>query len=265
MPIKFVEQIMTRSKKTIQLAAHLLAATVLLNSAAAAANDESISFRLSVGNSWQARNDVQIPNSELGSRFSLEEAVGEGPITAARLDVSWMMNEKHGLRVLLAPLSYTESVTFDEPVLFAGGTFNADQQTDASYKFNSWRLGYFYSLLNSEAASFRIGATLKVRDAEIRLAQGDTVSFDDDLGLVPLLYLAGTYQLSDRWTLGADFDGLAGGPGRAIDLGVGIDYSITGNWKLGAELRVLDGGADVDAVYNFARFNSAALVISGGF
>ncbi|MFT5047972.1 MAG: hypothetical protein ACI8UP_004972 [Porticoccaceae bacterium] len=90
-------------------------------------------------------------------------------------------------------------MTFDEPVLFAGGSFNPDQQTDASY------------------------------------------------------------------TLGADFDGLAGGPGRAIDLGVGIDYSISGKWKLGAEMRILDGGADVDEVYNFARFNSASLVVSDGF
>lgn len=256
---------MTRPRKTSQLATYLLVVIVLLNSAGAAASDKSISFRLSVGNSWQARNDVQIPNSELGSRFSLEEAVGEGPITAARLDVSWMINEKHGLRVLLAPLSYTESVTLDKSVLFAGGSFNPDQQTDASYKFNSWRIGYFYSFLNNESASFRLGATLKVRDAEIRLVQGDTVSFDDDLGLVPLLYLAGTYQLSDRWTLGADLDGLAGGPGRAIDLGVGIDYSISRKWKIGAELRVLDGGADVDEVYNFARFNSASLVIGGAF
>jgi len=154
--------------------------TVLLNSTAAAATEKSISFRLSVGNSWQTRNDVQIRNSELGSRFSLAEAVGEGPITTVRLDVSWMLNEKHRLRVLLAPLSYTESVTFDEPVLFAGGSSNPDQQTDASY------------------------------------------------------------------TLGADFDGLAGGLGRAIDLGVGIDYSISGKWKLGAVMRILDGGADVD-------------------
>ena len=34
---------------------------------------------------------------------------------------------------------------------------------------------------------------------------------------------------------------------------------------VGAELRVLDGGADTDSVYNFARFNSAAIVVSTGF
>lgn len=241
------------------------ALALLFISGSATASDNTINLRLSVGSSFQTRNEVQIPNTELGTRFSLKDTVGEGPVTATRLEITWQMNEKHGLRVLLAPLSYTESVTFDGPVLFTGETFEPNQISDASYKFNSWRLGYFYSLINSEVASFRVGATLKVRDAEIRLEQGDTVSFDDDIGFVPLLYLAGTYQLNNRWTIGADLDGLAGGPGRAIDLGVGLDYTLAKHWKLGAELRVLDGGADTDTVYNFARFNSAAVVLSTGF
>jgi hypothetical protein len=167
--------------------------------------------------------------------------------------------------VLLAPLSYTETVTLGQAVFFAGESFTADQLTDASYRFNSWRVGYHYSFIRNDVNSLRVGATLKVRDAEIRLVQGDTVSFDDDVGLVPLLYLAGRHRLSNRWTIGADLDGLAAGPGRAIDLGVALDFSIDDRWKIGAEVRVLDGGADTDSVYNFARFNSAAFVISTGF
>ena len=229
------------------------------------AADPSVNLRLSVGSSWQTRNDVQIPNDDLGSRFSLEEAVGAGPVSAVRFEMNWAINDRHGIRVLLAPLSYTESVQFDQPVNFAGESFSADQDTDATYRFNSWRVGYHYSLMNNDAGSLRVGATLKVRDAEIRLKQGGTESYDDDVGLVPLLYFAGDYRLSERLTFRADFDGLAGGPGRAIDLGVGLDYAITQRWQIGAEVRVLDGGADTDDVYNFARFNSAALSISTSF
>ena len=251
--------------KSFILGASALALSYLFLAGAASASENTVNLRLSVGNSWQTRNDVQIPNTELGSRFSLQEAVGEGPITATRLELKWMMNERHGLRVLLSPLSYTETISFNEPVLFAGENFAANQSTDASYTFNSWRLGYFYSLKNTDTTSLHVGATLKIRDAEIRLVQGETESFDDDVGLVPLLYLAGSYQLNKRWTIGADLDGLAGGPGRAIDLGVGLDYAITNHWKIGTELRILDGGADTDTVYNFARFNSAVVVISAGF
>lgn len=237
----------------------------LLVFAPAHAADTSVTLRLSLGSSWQVRNDVQIPNDELGSRFSLKDAAGSGPLTLARLELNWAVNEKHGLRILLAPLSYTESVRFSESVRFAGETFAADEDTNASYRFNSWRLGYHYSIMNNRAGSLRVGATLKVRDAEIRLQQGNTESYDDDVGLVPLLYLAGTYQMSERLALRADLDGLAGGPGRAIDLGVAVDYSISPRWQVGAEVRVLDGGADTDDVYNFARFTSTAIALSTQF
>ncbi len=232
---------------------------------AADAADRSIDLRISVGSSVQTRNDVQVPNTDAGTRFSLDDPADEASVTATRLELNWMYKERHGIRVLLAPLSYTRAVSFTDPVLFAGGSFAADQSLDATYKFNSWRLGYHYSMMQSDRGSFRIGATLKVRDAEIRLEQGNTVTFDDDVGLVPLLYLAGKYRLSNNWTIGADLDGLAGGPGRAIDLGVTLDYSITEHLKIGADLRVLDGGADVEDVYNFARFNSAALAVSASF
>ena len=243
----------------------MLSLLLLLALKPAIAAGPAVNIRLSVGNSWQARNDVQIPNDDLGSRFSLKDAVGTGPTPAVRFEVNWAINEKHGIRVLLAPLSYAEKATFDQTVLFAGESFNADQVTDATYRFNSWRLGYHYALMQSDAGSLRIGATLKVRDAEIRLKQGSTESYDDDVGVVPLLYLAGTYKLGNRWTIRADLDGLAGGPGRAIDLGLALDFRVAGQWQIGAEVRVLDGGADTDDVYNFARFNSAAMAISTAF
>lgn len=53
-----------------------------------------------------------------------------------------------------------------------------------------------------------MGATLKVRDAEIKLTQGS--SSDDNFGLVPLLYLGREFRYDDHWSLSADLDGLAG-------------------------------------------------------
>lgn len=229
------------------------------------AAEQPLSVRLSVGSSWQTRNDVQIPNSDQGTRFSLRDAVGSGPVPAARLEMNWSMYKRHGLRIMLAPLSYSESVEFDQPVDFDGQRFAANETTRASYRFNSWRVGYHYTFLNNEVSMFRAGATLKVRDAEIRLGQSDADSSNDDVGIVPLLYLAGSYKLNDSWKIRADLDGLAGGPGRAIDAGLALDFALTKRWSLGAEVRILDGGADTDDVYNFAQFNSAAVALSAEF
>ena len=42
-------------------------------------------IELEAGPVWQSRNDVQIPNTDAGTRFSLVDLAGKGPLPAARL------------------------------------------------------------------------------------------------------------------------------------------------------------------------------------
>ncbi len=107
--------------------------------------------------------------------------------------------------------------------------------------------------------------TAKVRDAKIALRQGPTSSQDDDLGFVPLLYFRADWSLADRWHFIFDIDALAGGPGRAIDLAVKLGYDISPRWAVTVGYRTVEGGADVDRVYNFAWFNWAAASVVFGF
>ncbi|MFK7858650.1 MAG: hypothetical protein AB8B64_07515 [Granulosicoccus sp.] len=242
---------------TFSRTTHLLALLgALLAANSATANDNALDLKLSLGGAWQSSNEVQIPNDDEGTRFSLEDIAGAGPLPAIRLEGIWNFRERHALRVLLAPLSYSETGDITEPILFAGGTFNTNQTVTGEYRFNSWRLGYRYHLRARERWDFWIGGTLKIRDAEIKLTQNGVSSSDDNLGFVPLLYLAGEYHFDSPWSIAGDLDGLAGGPGRAIDLGVSLNYQTTNRFRLGVEYRTLEGGADTDDVYNFAWFNS---------
>jgi hypothetical protein len=234
---------------------------VLAATSTAAAETPRFILELEAGPVWQTSNDVQVPNDETGTRFSLEELVGSGPWPAGRLYFTWNLNDRHGLRVLLAPLSYTETGTFDEPVDFAGARYEPGVPTDATYRFNSWRLSYRYRFHDSERWRLWVGVTAKVRDAKIELRQGDTTSQDDDLGFVPLAHFAADLRLSERWHATFDIDALAGGPGRAIDAALKVAYDVNDRWTVTAGYRTVEGGADVDDVYNFAWFNAA--VVSG--
>ncbi len=219
------------------------------------------SLELEVGPVWQSSNDVQIPNSELGTRFSLKDLVGVGPWPAGRVYFTWNINQKHGLRVLLAPLSYTETGIFDDGVLFAGESYEAGIPTEATYQFNSWRISYRYKFKDGDRWQMWVGFTAKARDAKIELRQGNTTSKDTDLGFVPLAHFSADWRFAEKWHFIVDFDGLAGGPGRAIDLALKIGYDINDRWSITAGYRTVEGGADVDEVYNFAWFNYA--VVSG--
>jgi hypothetical protein len=222
------------------------------NHAGLNSNESKFSFELELGPVWQGRNDVQIPNNENGTRFSLVDLVGQGPYPSARLYVSWQINKRHDLRLLLAPLSYTENGQFNTPVLFAGETFPAGIPTDATYKFNSWRITYRYRFHDGDQWRWWIGFTAKVRDAKIQLEQSDTSAKKTDLGFVPLLHIRGEYHFNPSWWLMLDLDALAGGPGRAEDGTIKLAYNFNDHWTLAGGYRTVEGGADVEEAYNFA-------------
>jgi hypothetical protein len=239
---------------------------LLVASPAFAASPQS-RFALEVegGAVWQSRNDVEIPNDGTATRFSVVDVVGNGPFPAARLYFTWNISDRHGLRVLLAPLVISGTGQSDVPLDFAGESFAAGQPIDATYRFNSWRLSYRYRLFDSERWTGWIGFTAKIRDAEVRLEQGATVGKDTDVGFVPLLHLAADWRFSDGWRLSFDGDGLAGGPGRAFDASLKLVRDFDDRWSMAGGYRTVEGGADVDAVYNFAWLHYAVLSVTRRF
>lgn len=232
----------------------------------AQAQDEKFSIEFELSSTWQARNDIQIPNDLSGSRFSPKDIVAENFYwNNARINGLYNFNDKHALRLVLAPLSYSETGSSDIPIQFQNQSFQANQPLRTEYTFNSWRIGYQYHFYEHDKHDMWFGVTGKVRDAEIGLRQQDVSATDDNVGFVPLLYFATEYRFNDRWSLFADIDGLAGGPGRAFDLSVKLNYTLDNDWKLGIGYRTLEGGVDNDDVYNFSWFNSVLINLSRKF
>jgi hypothetical protein len=201
---------------------------------------------------WQGKNDVQIPNDASATRFSAIDITGNGPFAAGRATLTWNIAERHALRLVAAPLTIRGTETLDVPIDFAGSTFAAGRPIDATYRFNSWRLTYRYRFFQGERWTWRIGFTAKIRDAKVELGQNGLSARDTDVGFVPLLHLAGDRRLGESWRAELDLDALAGGPGRAIDLAVRLRRQLSSTVSITAGYRTIEGGADVDEVYNFA-------------
>ena len=224
---------------------------------AAAQTVPTLEVELEAGPAWQSYNDVEIPNDGSATRFSLFDLAGSGPWPAGRLYVTWNISDRHGLRLLLAPISLTEAGTPAGAIDFAGESFAAGQPADATYTFNSYRLSYRYRFHAGEATTAWVGFTAKIRDAVIRLEQGGTTGEKTDLGFVPLLHLAGEWRFAPRWRLSVDVDALAGGPGRAEDAALEVGYDLGEQWTVQAGYRTVEGGADVEEVYTFAWLHYA--------
>jgi len=244
------------------LAVALAAAAPLTAQEAAPTPDARWIVEAEGGPVWQSYNDVEIPNDGTATRFSLHDLAGAGPWPAGRIYVTWNLGNRNGLRLLLAPLTLTGTGAPGEPVDFAGATYAAGRPTDATYTFNSYRLTYRYRIHRGARTTAWIGVTAKIRDAVIRLEQGGTASEKTDLGLVPLLHVAGEWRFAPRWRLGLDADALAGGPGRAEDVALKLGRDLSPHWSVHAGYRMVEGGADVTEVYTFAWLHYAVVSVA---
>ncbi len=244
----------------------LAALAALAPMIAPAAESESPSPALTVelGAAWQLRNTAQVSNEPPNTRFKIDDLTGDGPYPAGRVVLDWPLNEKHRLRFLIAPLGIDETGTTSQPIVFRNTTF-APGPIDVKYRFDSYRASYRYVFYERERWTWSGGGTLNIRDAEIRLRQGALTRVRKNTGVVPLLALEGQWRFAPGWYGLLDFEGLAAPQGRAIDVALKLGYDITPNISVAGGYRILDGGADNDDLYTFARFDSAVLGLTWSF
>lgn len=209
------------------------------------------------GGVWFSRNDIRIP-SATGTEYDMTALTGSGPDAFVRLDGHWDLNDRHGFRVVLAPLTVSGTGDLPGETAFAGEVFAAGP-TEGTYQFNAYKFTYRYTFVDRPGLRWRVGFTGLVRDADVELRQGGLQANDDNVGFVPALHLSSDYRLDDRWTLRFDFDGLAGGPGRLFDVALKLDYALDDNWSIGGGYRTFEGGADTDEVYSFGWLHFAVL------
>lgn len=214
-----------------------------------------------VGALWSARNDVQIPG-DTGTRFSFEDLTGGGAWPVGRVTLDWDASERHGFRLLYAPVRTDGTGTLSKPTNFDGTLFAPGTAT-GRYQFDTWRFAWRYRFHSTEHWEWRAGLTALVRDASIEVEQGGLSATKDDLGVVPLLNLSGIYRFADGWSALLDVEGAAASQGRAFDVALRVAYDIGDRSRVSLGWRTIEGGADNDEVYTFSWFH--ALVVSFGY
>lgn len=220
--------------------------------------ESGVTVQLEAAWASQGRNDVEVPNDGTASRFSLDALTGRGPFVTPRIEIGGSIRDRQEWRVLLAPLTVSESGVSASPLDFQGRRFVAGPIA-ARYQFDSWRLSWRYRWIDRDDLKVRVGFTAKIRDASIRLRQGTLQAAKENTGFVPLLHATVERPLSSRWVIEGDIDALAGGPGYAIDAGLRVVRRWGDHWSGIVSVRYLDGGADNEEVYAFARFTSATV------
>lgn len=220
-------------------------------------------FELDVesGISWNTKNQVRFPNDDnsLADLLNVTDELGNGETFFYRLRGSYTINEKHVISALYAPLQFETTGQFVEPIRFGDETFDTQDRTTVAYKFNSYRLTYRYVFLNKEKIRIGAGITGKIRDARVAFSTEGKADETTDLGFVPLINFSVEFLPNNPLSFIIIGDALVGTQGRAEDVFAGANYSLNENISIKAGYRVLEGGADIDQVYNFSLIHYGAL------
>jgi hypothetical protein len=209
-------------------------------------------------------NDVRIPGNT-GTFFSLKDDLHPDPNIFLRIRASYTFRSKHTFSVLYAPLKVHSEGSIPRDILFEGVTFPENADLKSTYKFNSYRLTYRYTIVNKPKLEFGLGFTAKIRDASISLKSEALSSVKTNVGFVPILNFRLLWKPGDKFGILLDGDALAAKQGRAEDVLLAATYRISDRLGLRAGYRLLEGGADNDEVYGFALFHYASAGLSLSF
>lgn len=218
------------------------------------------------GSAFVNRNDQGIPG-DTGTRFDFNQLTGRGGFAYSRWALSYEGETGTGYRLLYAPFRINGVGQFSNSVNFQDATFAAGQDTQGTYQFNSYRATWRNRWKQGPNSDWRIGATFKIRDAEVALRQGNVFRTErDPRGIVPaLLHIYGEEKIGRNWTFVFDFDGLAAPQGRAFDIGLRLGYQVTPDTRVLFGIRSLEGGADNPQVYSFAWVNYVSVGLQHRF
>jgi hypothetical protein len=201
--------------------------------------------------------DFRLRNVALNSGLALG-TTGHASQPAGRVGLGLQLAPRHELRLLYVAFEVDEMGTSPHPVFFQQRAYAVGPPIEPVYRFDSYRLGWRYTMLENAQWTWKLGATTRVRSAEMSFRPGDVMESRRDTARLPLLTVHGEYRFAPRWRGILDFEGLAGG-GRAMDLGLRVSYDMTQSWAIGAGYRLLDPGVENANFYNFARFNSLGI------
>ena len=196
-------------------------------------------------------NEARIPNAG-GTLLSLSEDLDIAAKAYFRLRLSYAVSRRHELSLLYAPLTLTASGRLPAAVNFEGVLFPEGAAVDGIYTFNSYRLTYRYRLLDKPRLRLDIGLTAKIRDAEIALASTALSASKTNVGFVPLLHVRLDWDWTGTLGLLCEIDAAAAKQGRAEDVLLALTWKVSSQLRLRLGYRFVEGGADVDEVYNFA-------------
>lgn len=223
-------------------------------------------LRLMPQASFGGRNTVQRPNNDEGTRVALNSEFSRknNATFSPRIELEYSYNKHHFIATASLLNDKFEGST-NRNIWYDGELFNAGENIDTKYKFNTYRIGYRYRLVDQPQFAFELGATLLFRDAYISMEDNTKEAKFSNFGVAPLLSYYLEWKATGQFSLLTYGDAFAIKVGRAEDIFAGAKYQFTPKLSGIAGYRLLEGGSDSDKVYTMSAFHFISVGIGYDF
>lgn len=212
------------------------------------------------------KNTVQRPNDAEGTRVYLNNNFNRkhNASFSPRVELEYSYKRHHAI-LTAAWLGDSFEGVAGEDIFYNHVLFNEGNQIGVNYRFNTYRIGYRYRIVERERFNFELGATLLLRDAYISFEDEWKKTKFDNVGVAPLLSYFLEWKATERLSLLSYGDAFAIKVGRAEDIFAGAKYQFTPLISATAGYRLLEGGSDSDEVYTMSAFHFLSLGIGFDF
>lgn len=146
------------------------------------------------------------------------------PLTSSRLELAAGLLPRHEMRLTAS-----------------GGAITAGPDA-AAWSADGLRATYRYTFLTQAHWAWKVGITARLSDG----AQPARFADPNRFSTRPLMHLAGEGRLAPNWRVSFDADGWLTARGRALEIGVRMNYSLTPAFSLFGGYRYADQTADAD-------------------
>lgn len=223
-------------------------------------------LRLMPQAAFGTRNTVQRPNNDEGTRIYLNKDFERknNASFSPRIELEYSYR-RHHIIATAALLGDRFEGRAGEDILYNHELFTAGTDLEATYRFNTYRLGYRYHIVERPRFNFELGATILLRQAYISMEDNSRKTKFKNVGVAPLLSYYIEWIAADRLSLLSYGDAFAVKVGRAEDIFAGVKYQFTPLLSATAGYRLLEGGSDGDRVYTMAAFHFVSVGVGFDF
>jgi membrane-associated phospholipid phosphatase len=186
------------------------------------------------------------------------------PSMTGIVGVGWLLQpgSRHGVYGVFSPFEVREGIQLTNDIEFGGETFTAGSEVSSRFVANDYRVGYGYTVLDTDRWGLVASASVEVFDTLLELSDGSVTEKVSDTIVRPVLGVRATARLSGRWMLIAAYSIWDDSEITLSDTSLQVGYRLNQNWLATLGYRSAIREIDTDELISDLRFDQYSLGVS---